>query len=98
MCELPPVVLRCPNSHRLGKSVPTDLGDRNMTLRQFMDRYGVALGVVLGLVVVVALLPGNATSDRLAAGGGDFESGELAEDGTAGDLGVAAGTDGAAAG
>ena len=68
-----------------------------MTLRQFMDRYGVALGVVLGLVVVVALLPGNATGDRLAAGGGDFESGELAEAGTAGDLGLAAGTDATAA-
>ena len=40
-------------------------------MRQFMDRYGVALGVILGLVIVIAALPGNATDDRLAASGGD---------------------------
>lgn len=45
-----------------------------MTLRQFMDRYGVALGVILGLVVVVAALPGNATDDRVATGPGLTDS------------------------
>ena len=30
-------------------------------MRQFMDRYGVALGVILGLIVLIAVLPGNAT-------------------------------------
>lgn len=42
-----------------------------MDLREFVDRYGLALGVVLALAVVVAALPGNvdgAGSD-LAAGG-----------------------------
>jgi hypothetical protein len=69
-----------------------------VTLRQFMDRYGVALGVVLGLVIVIAVLPGNATSDRLAAGGGDLSADELAADASTGDLGIAAGAEGAAAG
>lgn len=40
-----------------------------MELRQFVERYGVALGVVVALVAVIALLPGNA-DDRLAGGGG----------------------------
>jgi len=71
-----------------------------VTLRQFVDRYGVALGVILGLAIVVAVLPGNATDQRLSAGGGDFSAGE---DLAGGELGadattdVATGTDGAAA-
>lgn len=40
-------------------------------MRQFVDRYGVALGVILGLVILIAVLPGNASDDRLAASGGD---------------------------
>jgi hypothetical protein len=35
-----------------------------------MDRYGIALGVILGLTILIAVLPGNATDARLAAGGG----------------------------
>ncbi len=42
-----------------------------MTLRQFTERYGVALGVIVALVVLIAALPGNATDSRLAAGGTD---------------------------
>ena len=38
-----------------------------MDLRQFVERYGIALGVVVALVAVIAILPGNA-DDRLAAG------------------------------
>jgi hypothetical protein len=42
-------------------------------LRQFVERYGIALGVVIALVAVVAILPGNA-DDRLSAGGaGDID-------------------------
>ena len=40
-----------------------------MELRQFVERYGIALGVVVALIAVIAILPGNA-NDRLAAGGG----------------------------
>jgi len=69
-----------------------------VTLRQFMDRYGVALGVILGLVIVLAVLPGNATSDRLAAGGGDFESSELSQGAASGDAGVNAGSETTVAG
>ena len=41
-----------------------------MNLRDFIDRYGVAAVVVLGLAAVIALLPGNA-SDRAVETGGD---------------------------
>jgi hypothetical protein len=43
-------------------------------MRQFVDRYGVALGVILGLVIVIAVLPGNTTDARLGAGIGDESS------------------------
>jgi hypothetical protein len=64
-------------------------------MRQFMDRYGVALGVILGLVVVIAALPGNATSDRLSAGGSSdgFTSGDATADGGTVDGGLVAGGD-----
>jgi hypothetical protein len=67
-------------------------------MRQFMDRYGVALGVILGLVVVIAALPGNATSDRLSAGGSSdgFTSGDATADGGTVDGGLVAGGDASA--
>src|SRR5688500_13909672 len=43
-------------------------------MRQFVDRYGVALGVILGLVIVISVLPGNATDARLGAANGDGSS------------------------
>jgi hypothetical protein len=65
-------------------------------LRQFVERYGIALGVVIALVAVIAILPGNA-DDRLTAGGvGDIDlgttdaSGNLA--GPAGSSGFTSGT------
>lgn len=61
-----------------------------MTLRQFIDRYGVALGVIFGLVILVAALPGNATSDRLSAGGGRNGFGDDAV--TGGDSGFSDGS------
>lgn len=43
-----------------------------MTFRDFTDRYGLALGVLLSLTLVIALLPGNADSRRaLETSGGD---------------------------
>ncbi len=62
-------------------------------MRQFIDRYGVALGVVVGLFLIVALLPGNASDQALST--------ESATDGAevgATDGPGSAGTDGAAAG
>jgi hypothetical protein len=52
-------------------------------LKEFIERYGVSLGVLLALAALVALLPGNATAERVGTGGtGD----ELASDlGTGGD-------------
>lgn len=48
-----------------------------MQLKDFIGRYGVSLGVLLALAAIVALLPGNATADRVGTGGtGD----ELATD------------------
>ena len=51
-----------------------------MELRQFVERYGIALGVVVALVAVIAILPGNA-DDRLA-GGSDATEIDLSADGT----------------
>ncbi len=73
-------------------------------MRQFIDRYGVALGVVLGLIVIVAALPGNASSARLAAGNGgsgdqqELTAGAFETDGGVGADGLAVGADGTAAG
>lgn len=51
-----------------------------MNLRDFIDRYGVALGIVIGLTLVVALLPGNADRTGVDTGGAgigdDFASGD----------------------
>jgi hypothetical protein len=56
-------------------------------LRQFVERYGIALGVVVALVAVIAILPGNA-DDRLKASNNDFLSAGAgpngASDGTGG--------------
>ena len=66
-------------------------------MRQFVDRYGVALGVILGLVIVIAVLPGNATDARLGAGNGDRsalgeDAGGSADGGSDGTLPDGAGT------
>ncbi|HEX4816987.1 MAG TPA: hypothetical protein VFV66_29960 [Nonomuraea sp.] len=75
-----------------------------MELRQFIERYGIALGVVVALVAVIAILPGNA-DDRLTAGAGgagDIDLGTTGDpsavggDGATGDF--AAGGDGGAGG
>ena len=48
-----------------------------MTFKQFIDRYGVSLGVVFAFALVIALLPGNATNQaglRTGAGpNGEFD-------------------------
>jgi hypothetical protein len=73
-------------------------------LRQFVERYGIALGVVIALVAVIAILPGNA-DDRLTGGGGagDIDlsataGGNGAGDATTGDDSFAAGGGDATAG
>ena len=52
---------------------------RRLTLRQFVDRYGVALGVVLALVVALAVVPSNVSSQRVSSGavGGTGTDSEL---------------------
>src|SRR5581483_10522916 len=45
-------------------------GSRAMNLREFFDRYGVPLGVIAALALVIALLPGNAErTDRVGTVG-----------------------------
>ena len=67
-----------------------------MSLRQFVERYGIALGVVIALIAVIAILPGNA-DDRLNAGGSatdiDLSAGG-GVGGVGGDLGGDLGTGG----
>jgi len=41
-----------------------------MNLREFFDRYGVSLGVLAVLGLLIALVPGNAKSDRVGTTGG----------------------------
>lgn len=48
-----------------------------MTLRDFLDRYGVTIAVIGMLALVIAILPGNApseTASRLASGAGGGET------------------------
>ncbi|HZN16085.1 MAG TPA: hypothetical protein VFB78_17590 [Acidimicrobiales bacterium] len=45
-----------------------------MTLREFLDRYGPALAVVLGLALVIALLPNNNHRTALSAAAGNAAS------------------------
>ncbi len=75
-----------------------------MTFKQFVDRYGVSLGVVLGLALLLALLPGNAAQrsslDALGpqSPGVDGSDQPFADGGSDGgvltDDGTALGTDG----
>ncbi|MEX2293639.1 MAG: hypothetical protein WD691_07595 [Acidimicrobiales bacterium] len=70
-----------------------------MTFKQFLDRYGVSLGVVFALALVIAILPGNSTEraglDTGNGGSGGFDGGPGSTDGTLGsDGGAAAGADG----
>ena len=78
-----------------------------MNLRQFFDRYGVPLGAILALALVVALLPGNASSRQarldatggvVAGAGGNRTTGTGPSAGGAGAGGTAAGGAGTAAG
>ncbi|HET6811833.1 MAG TPA: hypothetical protein VFH50_12560 [Acidimicrobiales bacterium] len=62
-----------------------------MTLRQALERYGVALAVVLGLVVALIVLPGNTTT-------GPSQLGAAAGSGRSTGAGAAAGSGGAALG
>lgn len=57
-----------------------------MDLRQFIERYGIAVGVVVALVAAIAILPGNA-GDRL---GGSTDGADLvsAGPGTEGEAGT----------
>lgn len=48
-----------------------------MTAREFFDRYGIALGVLVALVAVVAIVPGNASDQQIDTGfGSDSFSGD----------------------
>jgi hypothetical protein len=63
-----------------------------MTFKQFLDRYGMSLGVVFALALLIAVLPGNAESrSNVSAGGG---SGSAIDDGT-GQAAADTGADGA---
>ena len=73
-----------------------------MELRQFIERYGIAVGVVVALIAVIAILPGNA-DDRLTAGAGgagdiDLGTGDSSELGGDGSGDFATGGDGATGG
>ena len=56
-----------------------------MTFKQFVDRYGMSLGVVFALALVIAILPGNSTERAgLDTGSGDssgFDGGPGSSDG-----------------
>ncbi|MEA3055152.1 MAG: hypothetical protein QOD30_584, partial [Actinomycetota bacterium] len=62
-----------------------------MDLKQFLERYGIAVGVVVALVAVIAILPGNA-DDRLTAGNNDFLSAGNGQNGASGSANGATGT------
>jgi hypothetical protein len=64
-----------------------------VNLRQFFERYGVALGVVLALTLVIAVLPGNASQRTVDAGLGGLDSGTSAQSGRSGKGGLSASTD-----
>lgn len=73
-----------------------------MTLREFLERYGVTAGIVTVLAVVLAVLPGNAppTASEFTAGGvqNGFTSGGGSIDGSTGPGGTASGLTGGGAG
>ena len=63
-----------------------------MDLKQFVERYGIALGVVVALVAVIAVLPGNADDRLVAPDGGGFDLTTGGEGAT--EAGVVAGSGG----
>jgi hypothetical protein len=69
-----------------------------MDLRQFWERYGVTLAVVVGFALMVAVLPGNAEDRRVDVGsgpGGSFDLGDgAAPDGSFAADGTPAAADG----
>ena len=77
-----------------------------MDLKQFVERYGIALGVVIALVAVIAVLPGNAaqredsaTDFDLSAGAGTGGTGtDISATGGTGATGAGTGGTGTAAG
>lgn len=72
-----------------------------MTLRQALERYGVAIGVVVALVIALVALPGNAkNTGKVTAGGSAGGSGSGAAGGTEGAAGntAAEGTSGGGTG
>ena len=65
-----------------------------MDLKQFLERYGIALGVVVALVAVIAVLPGNADDRLVSTDGGSFDLSTDGESAVGGDgLGGTAGAD-----
>jgi hypothetical protein len=46
------------------------LGKVSMTFREFLDRYGPTATVILGLALIVALLPGNASKTNVTSASG----------------------------
>src|SRR5436190_2191323 len=70
-------------------------GARAMNLRQFFERYGVPLGVLCALALVIALVPANTTqrSNRVGttAGANNGRSGAAAASGSGSNVDVTAG-------
>src|SRR5438045_8256746 len=74
-----------------------------LSLRQAIERYGVAVGVIVALSLVLIALPGNNKGNQVSAGGqtglaAGASSGEANNTTGAADTGVAAGSNPAAAG
>ena len=75
--------------------------DASAGWRGFLERYGIALGVVVGLTLVIAVLPGNAgdrTDLRAGLDGSEVGAGSSAFGGTSPGGVASTGTPGAAAG
>ena len=58
-----------------------------MTFKQFVDRYGVSLGAIAALAIVIAVLPGNATERAGVVAGGSAGEVELGAGQTDGGIG-----------
>ena len=70
-----------------------------MTMKDFLERYGGTVGILVVLVLLVVLLPGDEReSTELGVGGGGGVGGEFAGDTGVGGEGGAAGPEGGAAG
>jgi len=63
-----------------------------MDLKQFVERYGIALGVVVALVAVIAILPGNASQREDSATDFDLSAGAGADGTGTGVSGAGTGT------